>query len=188
LNGFTETRYSVTSTNGNEILTMYDAHGDVIKLTFDDFSGKLVLNSSGGDTYIYDPPAGNSKVAPPTTTTSAGSDHIAVPAGQNGFGNDHGVTSAAGTPSTLAENLFGASGNDSFTFHPNLGNDTAHNTGAQTTELAHGNIQGAAPALAPIAPEFHQEFAFDAIHQDAASIGAIVDQFHQMATNATLLH
>jgi hypothetical protein len=188
LNGFTETRYSVTSTNGNEILTMYDAHGDVVKLTFDDFSGKLVLNSSGGDTYIYDPPAGNSKVAPPTTTTSAGSDHIAVPAGQNGSGNDHGVTSAPGTPPTLAENLFGASGNDSFTFHPNLGNDTAHSTGAQTTELAHGNIQSAAPALAPIAPEFHQEFGFDAIHQDAASIGAIVDQFHQMATNATLLH
>ena len=98
------------------------------------------------------------------------------------------MTSAPGTPPTLAENSLGLSGNDSFAFHPNLGNDTAHNTGAHTTELAHSNIQVTAPALAPIAPEFHQEFTFDAIHQDAADLAAMVDQFHQMAANSTLLH
>ncbi len=198
LKGFCETSYSVQCCNGNEILTLHD--GDrCVTLTFDDFNQSFKIEDIGGNTYIYDPPATGSKDAPSTTpatttatptttTTSAGSDHTAVPADNNGSGNDHAVTSAPGTPPTLAENSFGASGNDSFTFHPNLGNDTAHDTGAQTTELAHGNIQGAAPALAPIALEFHQEFAFDAIHQDAASIGAIVDQFHQMATNSTLLH
>jgi archaellum component FlaF (FlaF/FlaG flagellin family) len=198
LKGFCETSYSVQCCNGNEILTLHD--GDrCVTLTFDDFNQSFKIEDVGGNTYIYDPPATGSKDAPSTTTatttttpttttTSAGSDHTAVPADTNGSGTDHAVTSAPGTPPTLSTGSFGASGNDSFTFHPNLGNDTGHNTGAQTTELAYGNIQGAAPALAPIAPEFHQEFAFDAIHQDAASIGAIVDQFHQMATNSTLLH
>jgi hypothetical protein len=198
LKGFCETSYSVQCSGGNEILTLHD--GDrCVTLTFDDFNQSFKIEDVGGNTYIYDPPATGSKDAPSTTTatttttpttttTSAGSDHTAVPADTSGSGNDHAVTSAPGTPPTLSTGSFGASGNDSFTFHPNLGNDTGHNTGAQTTELAYGNIQGAAPALAPIAPEFHQEFAFDAIHQDAASIGAIVDQFHQMATNTTLLH
>ena len=162
-------------------------------LKFDDFNGTFKFGSDGGSgTDIYDPPVTGSKDAPSTTpattTTSVGSDHTAVPADQNGSGSDHGVTSAPGTPPTLAENSFGASGNDSFTFHPNLGNDRAHDTGIQTIELAHGNIQGAASALAPIAPEFHQEFAFDAIHQDAGNLAAIVDQFHQMATGSVLLH
>ena len=183
LNGFTETCYSVQCINGNEILTMRDAHGDVISLTFDNFDGKLVVNSSGGDTYIYDPPAGGSKDAPPTPPTSAGHDHIATPADTNGSGNDHAMTSATGTPPTGS---FGA-GNDSFTFHPNLGSET-QNTGAQTTELARGIIQGAEQALASIAPQFHQEFAFDAIHQDAANLAATVDQFHHMVANSTLLH
>ena len=162
-------------------------------LKFDDFNGTFKFGSDGGSgTDIYDPPVTGSKDAPSTTpattTTSVGSDHTAVPADQNGSGSDHGVPSAPGTPPTLAENSFGASGNDSFTFHPNLGNDRAHDTGIQTIELAHGNIQGAASALAPIAPEFHQEFAFDAIHQDAGNLAAIVDQFHQMATGSVLLH
>ena len=93
----------------------------------------------------------------------------------------------AATP-TLASASLGGLGNDSFTFHPNLGSDTAQNTDAHASELAHSNIQVGAPALASIAPEFHQEFAFDAIHQDAANHAATVDQFHQMAANSTLLH
>ena len=36
--------------------------------------------------------------------------------------------------------------------------------------------------------EFHQDFAFDAIHQDVANLAATADQFHQMASNSTLLH
>jgi hypothetical protein len=57
--------------------------------------------------------------------------------------------------------------------------------GAQTIELAHNNVSTAGPPAA-IAPEFHQEFAFDAIHQDVADHAAT--QFHQMAANSTLLH
>jgi hypothetical protein len=79
-------------------------------------------------------------------------------------------------------------GNDSFAFHASLGGDTAPNTGAQTSEIAHNNVQIGGPALASIVPEFHQEFAFDAVHQDAATLAATVDQFHQMAANSTLLH
>ena len=79
-------------------------------------------------------------------------------------------------------------GNDSFAFHPNLGSDTAQNTDAHTSELAHNNVQISGPALASTAPEFHQEFAFDAIHQDDAHLAATVDQFHQMAAGSVLLH
>ena len=103
-------------------------------LKFDGFGGTFKFGSDGGSgTDIYDPPAAGSKDAPSTattpttpttTTTSAGSDHIAAP--------------APGTPPTLTTGSFGA-GNDNFTFHPNLGGDTAQNNGAQTTELAHGN-------------------------------------------------
>jgi len=99
------------------------------------------------------------------------------------------VTAPPAAPSpTLASASLGGSGNDSFAFHPSLGSDTAQNTDAHTSELAHNNVQIAGPALAAIAPEFHQEFAFDAIHQDAATLTATVDQFHQMAASSTLLH
>jgi fibronectin-binding autotransporter adhesin len=198
LKGFCATSYSVQCCDGNEILTLHD--GDrCVTLTFDDFNQSFKIEDVGGNTYIYDPPATGSKDAPSTTTatttttpttttTSAGSDHTAVPADQNGSGTDHAVTSAPGTPPTLAENSFGASGNDSFTFHPNLGGNPAQNTDAHTSEIGHNNGQITAPALAPIAPEFHQEFAFDALHQDLANLAATVDQFHQMASNSTLLH
>ena len=89
---------------------------------------------------------------------------------------------------TLASTSLGAMGNDSFSFHPNLGGDTAQNTDAHASEIAHNNVQISGPALASTAPEFHQEFAFDAIHQDATNLSATVDQFHQMASNSTLLH
>ena len=164
-------------------------------LKFEDFHGTFKFGSDGGTgTDIYDPPATGSKDAPstspttPTTPTSAGGGPTAVPPDTNGSGNGHTVTSAPGTPPTLAENSLGLSGNDSFTFHPNLGNDAAHSTGAQSTELSHSYGQVTAPALAPIAPEFHQEFAFDVIHQDAVDLAAMVDHFHQMAANSALLH
>ena len=92
------------------------------------------------------------------------------------------------TSPALASASFGGMGNDNFAFHPNLGSDTAQNTDAHTSEIAHNNVQISGPALASTAPEFHQEFAFDAIHQDAANLAAAVDQFHQMAANSTLLH
>jgi hypothetical protein len=88
---------------------------------------------------------------------------------------------------TLASASLGGLGNDSFAFHPTLDSDSP-NTDTHASELAHGAVQIGSPALASIVPEFHQEFAFDAIHQDVANIAATVDQFHQMASNATLLH
>jgi hypothetical protein len=108
--------------------------------------------------------------------------------------NEHAVapplaTSPAPTASpTLASATFGSLGNDNFAFHPNLGSDTTQNAGGTANELAHNNVQVAGPTLAWTAPEFHAEFAFDAIHQDAANLAATVDQFHQMAANSTLLH
>jgi hypothetical protein len=124
------------------------------------------------------------------SSTANGADTSSAP--PTAPGNEHVVALATVTPPpaaaspTLASATFGTSGNDSFAFHPNLGNDTAHTTGAQTNELAHNNVQIAGSALASIVPEFHQEFAFDAIHQDVANHA--VDQFHQMAANSTLLH
>ena len=89
---------------------------------------------------------------------------------------------------TVASVSFAGLGNDSFAFHPNLGSDTAQNTGAPVNELAHNNIQVSGPALGSTAPEFHAEFALDVIHQDDTHLAATVDQFHQMASNSTLLH
>jgi hypothetical protein len=108
--------------------------------------------------------------------------------------NEHVVAPTLGTPPApatspmLASASLGGMGNDNFVFHPNLGSDTAQNAGAHTSELAHNNVQISGPALASTAPELHQDFAFDAFHQDAASVAATVDLFHQMASNATLLH
>ena len=99
------------------------------------------------------------------------------------------ATSPAPTASpTLASASFGGTANDSFTFHQNLGSDTTQNTAGATNELAHNNIQISGPALASTTPDFHAEFAFNAIHQDAADHVAAVDQFHQMAASSTLLH
>jgi hypothetical protein len=98
------------------------------------------------------------------------------------------TSSPPAASSTLASATFGASGNESFAFHPNLGSETAQNTGGAANELAHNNVQIAGPALASIAPEFHQEFAFDAIHQDDTHLAANLDQLHQMAASSTLLH
>ena len=108
--------------------------------------------------------------------------------------NEHAVAPATVTPPTPAPSptpasvSFAGLGNDNFAFHPNLGSNTAQNTDAHTSEVAHNNVQISGSALASTAPEFHQEFAFDAIHQDAANLSAAVDQFHQMASNSTLLH
>ena len=101
--------------------------------------------------------------------------------------SERDVAPVHGTAPTLASATLGGLDNDSFTFHPNLGSETASNTHVNPTEFAHNEIQ-ASPALASIAPEFHQEFAFDAIHQDASNLSAHVDQFHQIVANSTLLH
>jgi probable HAF family extracellular repeat protein len=99
------------------------------------------------------------------------------------------ATSPAPTASpTVASATFGASGDDNFAFHPNLGSDTAQNTGGATNELAHNNVQIAGPAPASTVPEFHQEFAFDAVHHDDAQLALTLDQLHQMAASSTLLH
>jgi hypothetical protein len=120
------------------------------------------------------------EAAPPTAPTAPANEHTVAPPT---------VTAPPPTASpTLASASLGGLGNDSFAFHPSLGSNTAQTTDAHTSELAHSAVQTGGPALAAIAPEFHQEFAFDAIHQDAAALTATVDQFHQMAASSTLLH
>ena len=331
LDGFVETGHSLVQSGDDQILTLTDANGDHVTLTFADFDGTFNFSTSGGKTFIYDPPAAGATDAPATVTAASGNTHTTVPANQvahatdhatgpaneAGFLSDQGAAATAtsqdsvaspanqlahagntvtappptahtlgnsdlaafgsddaavptsgpaaggahggavtieasivtspistaivlpGTPvlesehptdstivdgsgaahdevapptaptapgnehtvapatvtapppaasPTLASASLGGSGNDSFAFHPNLGSNTAQTTDAHTSELAHNNVQIAGPALAAIAPEFHQEFAFDAIHQDAAALTATVDQFHQMAANSTLLH
>jgi hypothetical protein len=102
--------------------------------------------------------------------------------------NEHAVAPALFTSPTIASAAFGTLNGDNFSFHPNLGSDAAQNTGAHASELAHDTMQIGGPALGSTAPEFHAEFAFDVVHQDATGIPANLDQFHQMAANSTLLH
>ncbi len=111
-----------------------------------------------------------------------------APANEHAVAPTLATSPTPATSPTLASASLGAWGNDSFAFLPNLGSDTAQSMDAHTSEIAHNNVQIGGPALVSIAPEFHQEFAFDAIHQDAANLAATVDQFHQMAANSTLLH
>jgi hypothetical protein len=101
--------------------------------------------------------------------------------------NEHAAAPSLFTSPTIAS-AFGTLNNDNFSFHANLGSDPAQNTGAHANELAHGNMQIGGPALGSTAPEFHAEFAVDVVHQDVTGIPANLDQFHQMAANATLLH
>ena len=196
------------SKNGNEILTLKDAQGDVITLTFENFNATLVVTQSGGKTFIYDPPATDSKgITSPATSglgdhassflsaASTNSDQgLSHDSDQNGlmtktsaFGNDHMAPALAQSP-TVASATFGILGNDSFAFHPNLGSDSAQNTDVPTNELAHASVQVGGPAFGSTALEFHAEFALDVIHQDDTHLAATVDQFHQVAANSTLLH
>jgi hypothetical protein len=126
---------------------------------------------------------GQAAIAPALVTTALSNEHV----------NEHvlaptQVTSLPAASPTVASASFGTMGNDSFAFHASLGGDTAQSMDAHTSEIAHNNVQISGPALASTAPEFHQEFGFDAIHQDAANLSATVDQFHQMAASSTLLH
>ena len=122
---------------------------------------------------------GQAALAPALATTAPANEHTIASA--------H-ITSLPAAPPTAASASFQIVGNDSFAFHANLGGNPAQNTDAHTGEIAHNNGQISGPTLASTAPEFHQEFAFDAIHQDIANLAATVDQFHQMASNSTLLH
>src|ERR1700730_1941708 len=122
---------------------------------------------------------GQAAIAPALVATAPSNDRVTARAQASSLPTD--------SP-TIASASFGTMGNDSFAFHASLGSNPAQNTDAHTSELAHNNIQISGPALASTAPEFHQEFGFDAIHQDAVNLSAAVDQFHQMASNSTLLH
>jgi hypothetical protein len=122
----------------------------------------------------------DSEATSSTAPTAPANEHAVAPATV--------TTPAPATSPTLASASLGGSDNDSFAFHPNLGSDTAQNSGGATNELAHNNVQIAGPAPASIVPEFHQEFAFDAVHHDDAQLALTLDQLHQMAANSTLLH
>ena len=77
LAGFVESSYSVQTVGNNEVLTLHDSSGDVVTLTFDNFSATLDVASDGeGGTLITDPPAANSSggsASAPTANLSGGS-------------------------------------------------------------------------------------------------------------------
>jgi hypothetical protein len=305
LDDFAETHYSVQYKNGDEILTLRDAHGHVTTLTFDDFSGNLVVSSSGGKTSIYDPPAASAAGDTPSQTpaasaaadhassvatfqnefskVSAGNEHaidhsmgssnslpvfgehgivppainaaagtsavaegdLAIESGSNGgfvqttlssllsvltsgqdavpsaahtftlggdqaitatlgtsalggdqvtvppmgtaLGGEHATVLTMGTPSPFTSPALGA---DNFVFHPNLGNDNAHNSDAHAAVFAPSNVQSSAQLseLVTSAPEPAPPTMFDPTHHDVADISAMVSQFHQIASSAALLH
>ena len=76
---FTETSFSARFIGGNQILTLHDAHGDVVTLTFDNFDGTLEVSTSGGKTVIYDPPAEGAKDNSSTSAPAVVDGHIAAP-------------------------------------------------------------------------------------------------------------
>jgi hypothetical protein len=178
LDDFAETRYSVQVKNGNEILTLSGAHGDVTTLTFDDFSGNLVVTSSGGKTFVYDPPvagaAADTSSQPPAASTA--SDHASS---ATTFQN--GSSKIAASP---------ALGVDSFVFHPNLGSDNIHTSDAHATVFGPSNVQNSAQLSGPAtsAPELVHQIMFDPANHDVADISATVSQFHHIVSNAALLH
>ena len=146
-------------------------------LSGDDIFAFIATSASGGDhgtAPVIGSGAANSEVTHSTLATAPTNEQVMAP--------------ALATSPTLASATFGTLGNDNFAFHPSLGSDMSPSTGAATNELAHVGIQVGGPALGSTAPEFHAEFAFDVIHQDDTHVAATVDQFHQMATNSTLLH
>jgi hypothetical protein len=117
---FAETHYSVLYKDGNEILTLRDAHGDVTALTFDNFSGTLVVSSSGGKTFIYDPPAAGAAGDTPSQipAASAEADHASsVTTFQNGLskiaswlGNEHAIDVSTGAVQTFVPTGLGDRG------------------------------------------------------------------------------
>ncbi len=61
---FANSSWSAQTCGSGQILTLCEANGDVVKLTFAGFTGTFVVNSDGhGDTLIYDPPANGSSGA-----------------------------------------------------------------------------------------------------------------------------
>jgi hypothetical protein len=122
---------------------------------------------------------GQAAIAPALVTTAPSNEHVVAPTQ---------VTSLPAASPTIASASFGAMGNDSFAFHANLGSDGPQNNLSHVNELAHDNTQIAAPSPAAPTPDVHQEFAFDVVHQDIVALTTAVDQFHQLASNSTLLH
>jgi fibronectin-binding autotransporter adhesin len=122
---------------------------------------------------------GQAAIAPALVTTAPSNEHVVAPTQ---------VTSLPAASPTIASASFGAMGNDSFAFHANLGSDGPQNNLSHVNALAHDNTQIAAPSPAAPTPDVHQEFAFDVVHQDIVAFTTAVDQFHQLASNSTLLH
>ena len=129
-----ETSWSVQSSNGNEPLTLNYGDDQSITLTFDGFSGTFVVEKSGGNTYIYDPPSQGSSGASstntsPTTTAAAGNpppgppatgtSHDGPPPSPPATGASHDV--ASGPSATGASTAFGmALGHDQLSPTANL--------------------------------------------------------------------
>jgi hypothetical protein len=185
---------------------------DSAQLNFDNFNATLDFASDGkGGTLITDPPATASSGA---STEAASGGVLTVMDGSNAtasahillssllntltadqgnattidtpiaFGGDHTVGPTPAAVSPLASASFGSNGNDSFAFHPTLGEATLHGSSPAPVEIGYANTAAAAPP--PAAPDFHAEF--DATHVAMEAIPTAMDQFHQAVGSVTLVH
>ena len=136
---FAATSYSVQFKSGNEILTLRGADGKVATLTFDGFSGTLVVTSSGGKTYVYDPPAAGAGGDTPSATVNPpvlGAGHAIVPpVTPVAFSGDHAVVPVAIGSANNGSNLLFATSTNS---NQGLSLDSGQ-TRLSTTTFSPGN-------------------------------------------------
>jgi len=100
-----------------------------------------------------------------------------------------GAGSTQGTLSGISQNgLAGSAANDSFAFHASLGDDTTHHADTPPPNANLSGNQPSAQSFGPPVPDSHTELWFDPSHHDTNDVGAMANQFHQMASTVALLH
>jgi hypothetical protein len=196
-----------TSYNGDDNITTvcvvdsHDALSATLNLAGYYTTDTLDFASDGnGGIDIFDPPASNSASGASTvsaglpgpssttddksTTVDDGSSslHDALAKVFNALTNDHGAAAPPASPT------FSGSGNDSFAFNANLGDQSHHNSSPQPADFGHANTPAAGPSYVPTAADAHPEFAFDPAQHIAEMAPTAMDQFHQAVGGATLIH
>ena len=132
---YTSGHFSETYCASTGVLTVADGN-HTVHLTFDGFDGTLNFASDGkGGTIITDPAVTNSTIVDGSGAAGNETAHSmvqAIPSNELASSSATSPTLAAlPTPASVS---FAGLGNDSFAFHPNLGNDTAQNAGAPASD------------------------------------------------------
>ena len=180
---FAATSYSVQFKNGDEILTLHGAHGAAATFTFDDFNGTLVVTSSGGKTYIYDPPAagaGGDTSSPTVNTPVLGADHVvpSVTAVEHSGSASNGL-SVTTTASNFVDNELGHHSDQlAHSADPSLSMDSAGNRLSTTTAAGNvidqGHISGidqfSQTQSPPAVDHYNDTLAFGGKHTVVASV------------------